>query len=185
MSCYSSTLSSRHIFFPHFNFENVLFLCNTHSFIHASQLVWPEELFQENHFLQRIASQSASSLGKCCQNGRLLIGNKSGREQKRPRPMSGQRWSSLDQGRMEGKVFSVSSLDLIKSFLSGTGGCAAPRYGRCWPTRVLGEEEWDWPFVRSERRGTSNVPKTRALPCQRTFGRKNGQSFYGFIGFNM
>ena len=94
--------------------------------------------------------------------------------------MSGQRWSSLDQGRMEGKVFSVSSLDLIKSFLSGTGGCAAPRYGRCWPTRVFGEEEWDWPFVRSERRGTSNVPKTRALPCQWTFGRKKRAKFLWF-----
>ena len=45
---------------------------------------------------------------------------------KKGRPMSGQRWSSLDQGRMEGKVFSVSSLDLIKSFLSGTGGPQLP-----------------------------------------------------------
>ena len=104
---------------------------------------------------------------------------------KKGRPMSGQRWwSSLDQGRMEGKVFSVSSLDLIKSFLSGTGGPTAPL-----PLRTMlahasfrrGGVWWDWPFVRSERRGTSNVPKTRAsLPCQRTFGRKKRAKFLWF-----
>ena len=103
---------------------------------------------------------------------------------KKGRPMFGQRWSSLDQGRMEGKVFSVSSLDLIKSFLSGTGGPTAPL-----PLRTMlahasfrrGGVWWDWPFVRSERRGTSNVPKTRAsLPCQRTFGRKKRAKFLWF-----
>ena len=103
--------------------------------------------------------------------------------------MSGQRWSSLDQGRMEGKVFSVSSLDLIKSFLSGTGGpTAAPRYGRCWPTRVLGEEEFGGTgrsFVRNDaERATFRRPEP-LFRANGLSGEKNGQSFYGFIGFNM
>ena len=45
----------------HFDFENVLFPCNTHSFIHPSQMVGKKSYFLDNHFLQRIASQSASS----------------------------------------------------------------------------------------------------------------------------
>ena len=45
----------------HFDFENVLFPCNTHSFIHPSQMVGKKSYFSENHILQRFTKSLSGS----------------------------------------------------------------------------------------------------------------------------